>query len=102
MKRFALLLVLAVALAFGSAFANAPAGKTHDMNAQVVSVDLQAKTLTIKGEDGENHTAPVMGKALDVLPTLKAGDNVSVTCKDNDKGEHEGVTAIKHIKVAAK
>jgi len=100
MKRFALLMVLAVALAFGSAFATA--GKTHDMNAQVVSVDLQAKTITIKGEDGENHTAPVMGKALEALPTLKAGDNVSLTCKDNDKGEHEGVTAIKHIKVAAK
>ncbi|HZN54607.1 MAG TPA: hypothetical protein VFB67_04735 [Candidatus Polarisedimenticolaceae bacterium] len=100
MKRVVLLSVLALALAFGSAFAGA--GKTHDVTAEVVSVDVAAKTITIKGADGEAKTAPVIGKAVDMLSSLKAGDSVTLTCKDNDKGEHEGVTAIKHIKVAAK
>jgi hypothetical protein len=102
MKRFRLLIalpvVVALAVALPVAFAGSPAmGKTHDQKAEVVSVDMTAKTITLKDEKGENHTAPLLGKALEEAKSLKAGDHVSATCKDSDKGEHEGVTAIKKI-----
>ncbi|HEU4403419.1 MAG TPA: hypothetical protein VFT43_15075 [Candidatus Polarisedimenticolia bacterium] len=76
----------------------AAAGKTHQLNATVVSVDLAAKKITIKDEKGEEKTAPVLGKAAEALKTVKAGDSVTLTCQDNEKGEHEGVTAIKIAK----
>jgi hypothetical protein len=59
---------------------------------------MEAKTVTIKDDKGEPKTAPVMGKAIESLKTLKAGDMVTLTCQDNEKGEHEGVTAIKMAK----
>ncbi len=74
------------------------AGKTHNMTATIVSIDVEAKTVTIKDDKGESKTAPVMGKAVESLKTLKAGDMVTLTCQDNEKGEHEGVTAIKVAK----
>ena len=76
--------------------------KTHEMKAQVVSVDLEGKKLTIKDEKGENKTAPVMGKAIDSLKTLKAGDWVVLTCMDNEKGEHQGISEIKMAPPVAK
>lgn len=82
-------LVLAVS---GVAFAG---GTTHDMSVEVVSVDAKAKTITVKDEKGENHTAPLMGAAITEAKSIKAGDKVVVTCKDDEKGTHEGVTAIK-------
>ena len=102
MKRFrfliALPVVVALAIALPAAYAGSAAmGKTHDQKAEVVSVDMTAKTITLKDEKGENHTAPLLGKALEEAKSLKAGDHVSATCKDSDKGEHEGVTAIKKI-----
>ena len=103
MKRFrfliALPVVVAVALAVPATFAGSEMakGKTHDQKAEVVSVDMTAKTITLKDEKGENHTAPLMGKAIEEAKSLKAGDKVSATCKDSEKGEHEGVTAIKKI-----
>ncbi|MGH9868724.1 MAG: hypothetical protein ACREAA_11250 [Candidatus Polarisedimenticolia bacterium] len=73
-------------------------GKTHDVTAQVVSVDAAAKTITIKGDDGKDKTVPVSGNALKSLATVKAGDKVVLTCTDNDKGEHQAVTEIKPSK----
>ena len=70
-------------------------GKTHDMKAEVVSIDEKAKTITIKDEKGESHTAPLLGAAIGEAKALKAGDKVTVTCQDTDAGEHEGVKAIK-------
>ena len=104
MKRLAALLcgmfVLAVlAVPVSAAFAGE---KTHDVKGEVVSVDLTAKTLTFKDDTGANKTVPVMGKAVDSLSTLKAGDMVKLTCTDNDKGEHQGVSAIKVEKPPAK
>ena len=78
------------------------AGKTHDMKGEIVSVDLDGKTLTFKDEAGENHTAPVMGKALATFKNVKAGDKVTVTCTDNEKGEHLGISAIKIGKAEGK
>ena len=82
-------LVLAVPVA---AFA---AGTTHEMKAEVVSVDAKAKTITLKDEKGESHTAPLLGAAIAEAKSLKAGDKITCTCQDNEKGEHEGVKAIK-------
>lgn len=70
-------------------------GKTHDMKAEVVSIDEKAKTITIKDEKGESHTAPLLGAAIAEAKGLKAGDKVTVTCQDTEAGEHEGVKAIK-------
>jgi len=70
-------------------------GKTHDMKGTVVSVDTKAETMTFTDEKGESHTAPLMGKAIKEASTLKAGDKVDVTCQDDDKGEHQGVMAVK-------
>jgi predicted small secreted protein len=100
MKRFRLLVALPLAVAMVVAIpatALAGAGKSHDVKAEVVAVDNEAKTITIKDEKGENHTAPLLGKAVDEAKALKAGDKVTVTCKDKDDGAHEGVSSIKKI-----
>ena len=73
-------------------------GKKHDVTAEVVSVDAAAKTLTIKGEGGQNKTVPVQGDAIKELATVKAGDMVVLTCQDNEKGEHQAITGIKMAK----
>ena len=72
----------------------AGAGKTHEMTAEIVSIDAKAKTITLKAEDG-NHTAPLLGNAINEAKSFKAGDKVVCTCQDSEKGEHEGVKAIK-------
>ena len=99
MKRLvSVLSILAVAgLCFVQA-ANAADKKTHEMTVTVVSMDMTAKTITVKDDKGAEKTAPVLAEALDSLKTTKAGDKVVLTCLDNEKGEHQGVTAIKHIK----
>jgi len=116
MKKFALLLSLVFVAGVVSAQADeakpaakaaaaekaapAAAAKTHDVTAEVVSVDTAKNTITLKGEK-DNHTAPVEGKAIAALKTVKAGDKVTVTCRDNEKGEHQAVTAIAPAKAAA-
>ena len=69
--------------------------KTHDVKGEVVSVNVEGKTLTFKDETGQSKTVPAMGKAIDALKTLKAGDHIVLTCTDDEKGGHLGVTAIK-------
>ena len=75
-------------------------GKTHEVAAEVVSVDAEKSTITIKG-DKENKTVPVDAKAAGALKTTKAGDKVSLTCWDNSKGEHVKVIAIAPANAAA-
>jgi len=102
MKRMSRLLAILPTLGLTLALA-APtpaAGKTHDVTAEVVSVDLDAKVITIKDEKGENQQVLVLPSALESLKTVKAGDNVLLTCQDNEKGEHQGVSAIKPAPVA--
>ena len=67
--------------------------KTHVVEAEVVSADLTASTLTIKGEK-ENAILKVDASAASQLKAVKAGEKVKLTCRDNDKGEHEAVTHI--------
>jgi Cu/Ag efflux protein CusF len=68
--------------------------KTHQVKAEVVSIDVEGKKLTIKDEAGETKTAPVSESAVATLKTLKTGDHVTLTCEDNEKGEHQSVKAI--------
>ena len=72
--------------------AAAAAVKTHVVDAEVVSADATAKTITIKGEP--NKTVAVDAAAVGSLKDLKAGDKVKLTCRDNEKGEHQAVTQI--------
>jgi len=78
----------------------APVAKAHVVEAEVVSADATAKTLTIKGDP--NKTMPVDASATSHLKTLKAGEKVKLTCRDNDKGEHQAITHIEVEKAAKK
>jgi hypothetical protein len=95
-KPIALIALVVMVVAGGAAIAadTAAAPKTHDVTTEVVAVDLQAKTMTIKAPDG-NKTVPVADSALASIRTLKAGDQVVVTCLDDEKGAHQKVTAVK-------
>ena len=75
------------------ATAKAATVKTHVVEAEVVSADATASTLTIKGEK-ENAILKVDASAASQLKALKTGEKVKLTCRDNDKGEHEAVTHI--------
>ncbi len=102
MKKVALLMVfvlvatcLAVAPALADEGAKMKMKNTHDMTVELISADAKARTITIKDEKGEAKTVPVMGAAVKELNNLKGGEKVTITCLDNDKGEHQGVTQIK-------
>ena len=71
------------------------AGKTHDVAATVVSIDMQAKKITFQDDAGATSTAAVVEKAVESLKSVKAGDKVVLTCKDSDAGTIEGVIAIR-------
>lgn len=101
MRKIATLAALAVIvglLAVSAAPALAGTGKTHKMNVQVVSVDAKGKMITVKDEKGESHTAPVMGDAVAQLDKITAGEKVTLTCQDDEKGNHKGVIAIHKMK----
>jgi len=83
-----------------SASVKAPVHKSHIVDAEVVSADAPTKMITVK-VNGEEKTVPVKGKAAAHLASLKAGEKVALTCVDNEKGEHEYVSAIKVEKAAA-
>jgi hypothetical protein len=87
--------VLVVGLMLAPAQPATAAGKTHDMKGTVVSVDVEGKKLTFKDESGTSMTSPVIGEALEHLKNVKAGEHVKLTCQDNEKGDHEGISKIK-------
>src|SRR6266850_388122 len=104
MKRFlkgTVLLLLAIVTPIPDTALRA-GGKTHEMKGEIVSVDLEGKTITFKDEKGEEHTAPVMAKALETLKTLRRGDKVILTGVDSEKGEHEAVSEIRVIREGEK
>jgi len=100
MKNFALFVSLL--LVAGAPKVQADAAKSHDTTVEFVSADSVKKTVTIKSEDGKEKTVPVEGKAdLTVYQItkvtkgrIKPGDKITVTCRDNEKGEHQAITAI--------
>jgi ABC-type transporter MlaC component len=67
---------------------------THEVEAEVVSIDSVKNTVTIKTAKGES-TAPVEGKAQVSLTDLKPGQKVTVLCRDDAMGGHKAVTEIK-------
>jgi len=104
-----LTVLTALLLCAGLAYASAqkaktakPAGKTHVVQAEVVSADVKANTITVKDEKGQTQTVPVLGKAQKSLASVKAGEQVALTCQDNEKGEHTGIIAIKAVKPTTK
>jgi opacity protein-like surface antigen len=73
--------------------APAPAAeKSKTIDAEVVSADATAKTLTIKGDP--NKTLAVDASAVGSLKDLKSGDKIKLTCRQNDMGEAQAVTKI--------
>lgn len=74
----------------------APKLKSHKLEAEVVSADVEKKTLTFKVE-GAEKTAPVGPLAAYRLKKVKAGDKVTLTCKDDEKGEHQEIAIIRPV-----
>ena len=72
--------------------------KTHVVNAEFVKADAAAKTITVKDEKGAEMTAPIEGRAIGELKTFKAGEKIRLTCRDNDKGEHQAIVNIRPAK----
>jgi len=96
MRKIAVLMavVLVAGLMLVQANPAIAAGKTHDMKGTVVSADVEGKKLTFKDESGTSITAPVLDSAAASLKTVKAGEQVTLTCQDNEKGDHEGISKI--------
>jgi hypothetical protein len=55
--------------------------KTHKVEAEIVAADVENKSVTFKTAGGEK-TAPVGVLATYRLRKVKAGDKVTLTCKD--------------------
>jgi hypothetical protein len=94
MKR-ALVILLALSLATGVVLAQS--AKSHDVTASVVKSDASAKTLTVKVDDKE-LTLPVEGDAVNQLKEIKAGDKVTLSCRDDESGAHKAITKITKAK----
>ena len=76
--------------------------KSHKVDAEVVSTDVEKKMITVKVE-GAEKTAPVGPLAVYRLKKLKAGDKVILTCKDDAAtGEHKEISFIRMAADAAK
>jgi hypothetical protein len=56
-----------------------PAGKSHVMSGEFVSVDTTANTITVKDSKGKTVTASLKDKAMTEAATLKAGDKLWLT-----------------------
>jgi hypothetical protein len=75
--------------------AKAKAGvKTHEVDAEIVAVDAAKKTITIKTDTGESTTA-LEGPAIAEAKVLRAGQKVTVVCREGESGELKGVVGIK-------
>jgi hypothetical protein len=112
MKKFALPLALVFATAtFAAAQAPADAAKpaetkapearkpskTHKVEAEIVVADVEKKSVTFKTAAGEK-SAPVGALAMYRLKKVKAGDKVTLTCKDGASPEE--CAEVSFIKVA--
>ncbi len=91
------LAVIALPMA-GESGAKKAMGPTHDMTATIVSVNLEAKTISFKTADGKEMTAPVLEQGMGALKKVKAGEKVVLTCQDDEAGAHKGVSDIKPAK----
>jgi hypothetical protein len=71
------------------------AEKTHDLTVDIVSFDDKAKTIRIRDDEGVLRTAPLLGKAVAESRTFFVGDRVVITCHDDGRGGHRGITALR-------
>jgi hypothetical protein len=111
MRKLAILLSLVLAASFAGAQDARPdptaakaapaAGRTHEIEAEVVAFDAGTQTLTIKGTP-DNKTVPVDAAAIPQVRDLKPGQKVTLVCRDNEAGEHQAVSAVKPAKGPAK
>lgn len=111
MKKLALPLALVFATgALAAAQAPAPAkpadttateahkpAKTHKFDTEIVSADIEKKSVTYKTPAGDK-SAPVGPLAMYRLKKVKAGDKVTLTCKDGATPEE--CAEVSFIKVA--
>lgn len=97
---FALTAGAAVVLRAQSNGAADPVKKYHTVDAEVVSASEKDMTITVR-VDGEDHTEKVSALAKTRLSGVKAGDKVSLSCKDVE-GQHREVVAIRPARAAAK
>ena len=97
MKRIAILLasvLLVGVVCLPAICAEMAKAKTHDMTVEFVSFDAKAKTITFKTPEGQK-SAPVAETAVASLAHLKAGDKITITCTDNEAGEHQAISMVK-------
>jgi Cu/Ag efflux protein CusF len=96
MRKVAVLMVavLVAGLMLLGATPATAAGKTHDLTGTVVSADVAAKKLTFKDDTGTSMTSPVLDSAMASLKKVKAGEHVTLTCQDNEQGDHQGISKI--------
>lgn len=71
--------------------------KTHKVEAEIVTTDVEKKTVTFKTTAGEK-SAPVGPLAMYRLKKVKTGDKVTLTCKDGATPEE--CAEVSFIKVA--
>lgn len=77
-------------------------GTHHDLTVQLVSFDAKAKTVTFENDAGEKNTVPVMESAVKDFADLKTGERVTLTCDDDEHGEHLGISKAKPAVVEKK
>ena len=89
--------VLSICMVVGLALglAQASAQQQHVLKAEILSVDLEAETITFQDEGrGLTSTLPVEKEAREAINGLSAGDQVTLTCRRSEDGELLAVTAI--------
>jgi hypothetical protein len=105
---FVLALVLGLVLVAGTVAAqgtrktSSKTTATSKATVEVVSIDKAAKTVTFKDQQGKATTLPAEGKGLQNIGALKTGKNMTLTFRDNAKGEHQAITNIKAGKTKKK
>ena len=72
--------------------------KVHDVTATFVSADPKTNQFKVKLDDGSTSTGLAEGEAAKSLASLKAGDKIAVTCKDDEAGKHISATSIRALK----
>jgi hypothetical protein len=90
--------VLASLLLFtaAQAWAAKPTAKPHTVTADVVSVRTMDSSLTFKTPEGREITATVQGqKPMATLASLKTGEKVTVTYREDGTGTPAVVTSIR-------
>lgn len=105
MRKFASVVVVLMIAAVPLALAGQTAAKgktttmTHEMPAELVSMDLAKHMVTLKGQDGQQVSLPVKGEAVATLTSkqVKPGDKVIATCEEDGQGKPTAVTKIRAV-----